>query len=409
MFNYPGVITRFLNDNERLIPGSERELPLVIEAKANKTHSFLREILQRYSTEIKHDIACYGAVLLRGFEIENEQQFEQTILAINGMRGIRDAFMAEEGRIPVLGAQYVLHTNAIYKTGGTLYLGGFHSENYYSTDVPSYINFCCLKPSSQGGETGLIHTQKVFEALNPNLQAKLESRAFFVKKWLLDEVADFYQQRPEKIEAICKANGLEIIGDGQHKFILLYKPNVFCHPETGKKSLQINLFELPTLNKALQRCFIKNYQGSNWRWHRRLWQLPQGLFHALEQSYLAVAPWFYDSKAALKTSKFKWKAFQASKKLPFFNQTSVGNCFDAAEVQTLAELLHKHYVSCLWQKGDVLMVDNRQVMHAGMPGKGPRLVRAMICNPLIMQYQASAPGILNCEERNDTIASQITA
>ena len=52
---------------------------------------------------------------------------------------------------------------------------------------------------------------------------------------------------------------------------------------------------------------------------------------------------------------------------------------------------------CLWKKGDILLVDNTQVVHAGMPGAGPRIVRAMSSNPLAMQYSFSPVGIYDCK------------
>ena len=66
----------------------------------------------------------------------------------------------------------------------------------------------------------------------------------------------------------------------------------------------------------------------------------------------------------------------------------------------LAKLIRTYYSSCLWKKGDILLVDNKKVMHAGMPGSGPRLVRAIICNPLDMHYSFSDLSIINCKDRD---------
>ncbi len=119
--------------------------------------------------------------------------FENAILSIEGLQGISEAFMSEHGRERVDNLKYVLHTNTIFKTGGTLYLGGFHSENYYIPDVPGFISFCCRKPSTMGGETGLINMEKVYEHLDDELKKKLENSAYFVEKWLVSDVADRYK------------------------------------------------------------------------------------------------------------------------------------------------------------------------------------------------------------------------
>ncbi|VEH31602.1 TauD/TfdA family dioxygenase [Legionella sainthelensi] len=175
---YQGVITRFLRKDERLILSEEEQMPLVIEADKSADLEFLHQFLKSYSPQIIQDMAQYGAVLLRGFNIDTEEQFENIILSIPEFRGISDAFMSENGRVHVGDLKYVLHTNSIYKTGGTLYLGGFHTENYYSTDVPSYLCFCCFQPSALGGETGLINTQKVYNHLSKELKEKLEKSSF---------------------------------------------------------------------------------------------------------------------------------------------------------------------------------------------------------------------------------------
>jgi hypothetical protein len=132
--NYTGVTTRFLRDDERLILSDEKEMTLVLEANASNDVPFLKQFIASHSTQIMADIAQYGAVLLRGFNIRSDEDFEQSVIQLKGFQGISDVFMSEEGRIHVNNCKYVLHTNAVYKTGGTLYLGGFHGENYYSPD-----------------------------------------------------------------------------------------------------------------------------------------------------------------------------------------------------------------------------------------------------------------------------------
>lgn len=403
MQQYQGVNVRFLRPDERLIQSDEKEMPLVLEAKDRKDIGFLKEFLSAHSEQIIADAAQYGAVLFRGFDIQSDQDFEQSVLSIQGLRGISEAFMSEHGRTHVGDLKYVLHTNSIYKTGGTLYLGGFHTENYYNPDVPGYISFCCQKPSTTGGETGLINMEKVYQHLSPQLQQKLERNTYFVAKWLVSDVAERYQTSPERIEEICRQFHLPVIGKGKNKLILMYKPSVFVHPITAKKALQINLFELPTLNKALRQEFMQDYAGSTWFWHRFIWRIPQGLFKIIENIYVFFASLFHSPSETMQIAMSHLKTFKASylqPGLPDFNQTKVGSCFDKNDVKALAKLMRSYYCSCLWKKGDIMFVDNRKVAHAGMPGAGPRTIRAMISNPISMGYAFAEPGYLNCEYRN---------
>lgn len=395
---YEGVTVRFLNKDERLVPTAESELPLVIEARDRKDVKFLQEFLDKNSAKLLEDCGKYGALLFRGFDIQTDRDFEHTLLKIKGLQGISDAFMAEHGRDKVGDLKYVLHTNSIYKTGGTLYLGGFHSENYYSPDVPGFISFCCLNPSTLGGETGLINLEHVYEKLDDKLKKKLESHAFFVTKWLVSDVAKRYHVDEATVETICRQYDLPIVGEGEDRLILLYKPSVFINPVTEKKALAINFFALPTLDDALRHHFLKNYQGKPWFWHRFVWRIPRTLFKSIENlSVFLIALW-HSPKELFQITSSNWKADKALKKL-HEKLPKVNSCFSESEIKQLADLMHDAYSSTLWHKGDILLVDNKKVAHAGMPGSGARLVRALITNPLQMKYSASQSGCLRCQDR----------
>ncbi|MBA2655946.1 MAG: TauD/TfdA family dioxygenase [Tatlockia sp.] len=410
MHNYAEVKTRFLRQDERLILSDDNDMPLVIEAKIATSPLFLQNFLRSNSTIILEDIVTYGAVLLRGFDINSDEDFEKTVLSIEGFRGISDAFMSEEGRTHVGNLNYVLHTNSVYKTGGTVYLGGFHSENYYSPDVPAYISFCCHKPSSVGGETGLVNMEKIYQHLDEKLKTKLKKNSFFVSKWLISDVAERYQISTDLIEKIGQHFGLPILAAGKDKFILMYKPNIFEHPETKKNAIQINLFELPSLNAELRKCFTKDYSEETWFWHRFFWKLPRPVLKIIEFFYIIFASFFSSPKNAIKILRSKLKTYLASRKLPAFDQRRVGQCFSKTDIKKLAQLIRSNYSSCLWKSGDILLVDNRKIMHAGMPGAGPRVVRAMICNPLDMNYSCLDAGKLICKNRQtDSIGACMAA
>ena len=232
---YPGVTTRFLRNDERFIVSKEDKMPLVIEAQEHQDIHFLQTLLEQNSEKVLKDITTYGAVLLRGFKLSSDADFEKSILSIRGFQGINEAFMSEEGRVPVGDLKYVLHTNAVYKTGGTLYLGGFHSENYYSPDVPTYICFCCQKPSERGGETGLINMQKIYPLLADGLKKQLEQQSCFVTKWLVTDVAARYQVSTDVVKSVAQQYGLPIVGEGKNSLLLMYKPNIFKHPINHRK------------------------------------------------------------------------------------------------------------------------------------------------------------------------------
>ena len=85
--HYEGVTTRFLREEERLITSLETEMPLVFEAKERADTQFLHAFLKANSENLMEDVAKYGALLFRGFEIQSDHDFENTILSIEGLHG----------------------------------------------------------------------------------------------------------------------------------------------------------------------------------------------------------------------------------------------------------------------------------------------------------------------------------
>ncbi|MEO7327750.1 MAG: hypothetical protein ABI193_04185, partial [Minicystis sp.] len=64
----------------------------------------------------------------------------------------------------------------------------------------------------------------------------------------------------------------------------------------------------------------------------------------------------------------------------------LGELLSSEDCVALAKAARKHCSVFTWKRGDVLLFDNLQVLHTGMPGLGPRELRVMMCNPIPMPY-----------------------
>ena len=102
--------TRFLRADERPFSSEEPETPFVIEPLHCSDGAFLSEFLSLESEQIICDLANYGALLLRGFQIESMTDFERQILAIRRTDAIDEVLMSEPGRMFVEGTRCVFHT-----------------------------------------------------------------------------------------------------------------------------------------------------------------------------------------------------------------------------------------------------------------------------------------------------------
>ena len=391
---------RYLQDKERNLPTLEKSIPLVLEPQTSADKISLKDILAGNSEQILKEISNNGAVLFRGFAIKSERDFEQAITSIKGMRCMNSYFMSELGRTLIEGTDFVFYTNKLKKTGGTLTFGGFHNENFNSTDVPRFICFFCIEKPLLGGETGLVDMAKVYEDLNQDLRNKLEPKTFHSHSWGATSISERYSISVDKIKEICSVFGLasETLPSGED-IILLYKPSLIENPDNNKTAFISNFtLEIPGLHSYLNNLFRQDYKGWKWIYHKLAWK----------HSFLI---WL--SKVKLKTlprriklailkrlhkpnNKVSRKASQAQR-----TPEKIATAFNREEMKLLAESMHKHFSSFTWKKGDILIVDNLQLAHGGMPGFGSRVIRALLCNPIKIDLSPNSSGRQAAKENID--------
>jgi Taurine catabolism dioxygenase TauD, TfdA family len=380
---YDDVIVRLLDPTERRVQTSETETPLVIAPRRSSSPQFLRDFLSSNSAQLTEDIARHGAILLRGFNVDSVAEFEQQVLSIRSMRAMCDMMLKEPGRTRVNGAKYVLHTNSLSKTGGTFDFGGFHNENYFSPDVPRYIAFFCVKPSWLGGETGLVNTARLFKDLPTVVQQKLEERSYLALQAPLATIAKREGFSEEDFERFCVSAGLPVISSEGTKRLAIFKPSVVHHPLTGERSLMINF--PGALGRNLYRpqmdVFLPDYSGWRWSIHRLFWKYPW------VPRFIRKVRRFLSRQ---KFSKAKANAVLPPKDLPL---PRVGSAFTPEDVDLVASATRRRYSSFLWKRGDILIIDNLKIAHGGMPGLGPRELRALLCNPVVLDCSRDALGL----------------
>ncbi len=350
---------------------SPREIPFVIhatEGRGGALHSFLAE----RSNHIMEKLAVHGAVLFRAFRIDSEPVFERAVLSINGMRAMDCYFMPEPGRTIVEGTKSVFNTNSLFKTGGSWGMTAIHTENYSSPDVPRFISFLCVKPSWIGGETGLVDMAQVYSELDDALKAKLEAKACCVRHIPVQSIVNRYQVSADAVRRICEQYGMPIVqSSGDEAQVLLCKPNVFDHPVTRIPALTANLhFEVKGLPAELNTIFRRRYTGWKWALHRFVWNHP------------GFARFITNSRKPPRKRP-------ASRPDP---QAKVGSIFSGEDAKNLARIIEKHFHAHGWRAGDILVVDNLQIAHTGLPGLGPRLLRVLLTNPMRMDLSMTSPG-----------------
>jgi alpha-ketoglutarate-dependent taurine dioxygenase len=405
------AVTRILDDSERPFPAIAQSLPLVFAARGAGSASALKAVARARSAEIREHMHRHGAVLLRGFPVESPQDFEQAMAELPFLRPMNRYFMSEPGRQLVPGTRHVFNTNSVARTGGGFVFGVFHAENYHSPDVPTYVSFCARKRSWLGSETCLVNMADVYAELPAALRHKLEAQPCAASIWPLSAIADRYGLEPDEAARRCSAAGLIVVADEGKRYVILTKPSVYRHPQTGRLSLQVNLFTtLPTFKGAALRQFLRHYTGPAWSLHRLVWRsrIDNPLFALGAATRLVVQPvearkFLREVLPELDRRTVGKRAFAAAlienvraflrndglhAVLARKGMPTLADLVSRDDIEALAAAIEKHASMFFWQKGDILIFDNQQLLHAGMPGFGPRELLAMFFNPLPLDRPA---------------------
>jgi alpha-ketoglutarate-dependent taurine dioxygenase len=389
------MIAREAREEERRYPTLDRDVPLVLEARAGRVSvsgslGALRDHLARREGAVMDLVYRHGAILLRGFPVASTRDFEETLLCLRSLRPMRGYFMAELGRVLVRGSTSVFHTNAFVKTGGSLYFGGFHSENYYSSDVPAFIAFCCFKAPWLGGETGIVHMARAYQELSETLKAKLEAEPSYAISWTLASIAGAYGVSEAAAEELCREVGFSIATIHGERRALLEKPNVVVHPVTGRPSLHLNVSaEIRGVDEHLRRRMSSAFDGPEWTLHRLGWRYPKA-GSAVESIYRVVDVLHKPKVMSELVSEYVIEPFKARRRAASSPSAPppprAGRLLDEADVRALAEAMGRHTSLFTWRPGDILLLDNLQMLHNGMPGLGARHIEAALFNPIPMRW-----------------------
>ena len=199
---------------------------------------------------------------------------------------------------------------------------------------PSHLFFYCDVPSSEGGETPLCLSNVVYEQLN-------NERPDYVRK-LITKGVKYTRILPEDDDS------LSAIGRGWKSTFL-----------TEDKRI------------AEQRCIA---HGGSFEW------LPNGNLKTVSKILSPVRldertgkhTWFNSIVAAY----FGWKDSRndSSKAVTYGDDTPL----DPEDVDRTQQVLNENSVAFKWEKGDVVLVDNRQTLHARTTFVPPRRILAAL-------------------------------
>lgn len=306
---------------------------LCIEASSIEDKNF--EALLAWSLEnkdfIEYKLLKHGAVLFRGFAVNNSKRIKDYVQLIFG-----NSSGYVDGNSPRSTVDDGVYTSTEYPAAQTITL---HNELSYSHMWPKKLLFCCCTAPKKYGETPILDGRQLLKQLDENiLSALVDKKIMYIrnlhggkglgqswqntfesqdKAW----VESYLQQDPE-CEFRWKNDSL---------YLKQIRPAIVQHPISGEWVWfnQVDQFHLSSLGDIYYQEFKKVYAG--------------------KEDALPIHACFGDGTPI----KEEW--------IEKIRQTCLQESFRFP-----------------WQKGDLLIIDNMLTMHGRMPFEGDRKILVSI-------------------------------
>ena len=203
---------------ERAFEGGER-VPLVVQPRGRATVEALAELVAGYRHELRERLAWRGAVLFRGFSVDDPDRLARVVHAFSDAPTL--AYVG--GDTPRTRLREGVYTSTEAPAGVPIPL---HSEMSYLPRHPRHLFFACASEPSRGGESTLADTRAVLAGIEPAVRDLfLERGVRYIQVMrgkslaydLLEHVAAaskswmqvFETDRRDEVEAACDELGLE--------------------------------------------------------------------------------------------------------------------------------------------------------------------------------------------------------
>jgi len=333
---------------------ARRGLPLVVRPRDERRAEWLAEWLQAQRPWVEAQLLEHGAILLRGFAIDDALAFESIARAIDP--ALKNHYLGTSPRDALTSHVFSASELPPY------YPIPQHCEMSFVAHPPRRLFFCALVPNtSPGGETPLVDFARVAEDLDPAVRARFETRGVRnIRNYAAPGTRrrDLWQLKPWNdmfgttdraiVEQKCRDNGFEWQwGDGGALRLLGTQPAFAPHPTTGTPVWfnHTQVFHLSAAADELRRV------------GRRPGQLPSAVLARLVALVTAVKSRTVDPEA-----------------LPMHCTYGDGSPIPDADMHAVRDAIWANLVAYRWQRGDVVAIDNRRIAHGRMPYRGARKI-----------------------------------
>lgn len=318
-------------DTPEKTPADFERLPRLIRAgdeALGATDQGLAEWIQEHRDRVDELLRTHGALLFRGFGISSPGSFRR--LARDFAAGKLESYV--DGNSPRTRLTKGVYTSTEYPAQ---YFISLHNELSYSHRWPAVLLFCCITAPRSGGETVIVDSRRLLEAIDPDVVDTFREKGIrYIRN--LHSGQGFGPSWQDTFETTDRAEVEEFLSGSEAEFewldeetlrIVHTRDATAVHPETGEEVWfnQADQFHPSTHPEEVYASLMSLYEGREDR-------LPQ--------------------------------------EVRFGDGTPIDvEMLDHIRRTTLREIVYFP-----WQEGDVMVVDNMLVAHGRAPFEGPRKI-----------------------------------
>ncbi|HLP21065.1 MAG TPA: TauD/TfdA family dioxygenase [Chitinophagales bacterium] len=339
---------------------NDQQLPLIIEPNGNgNSKQELLKWLAANKASMDEKFIRHGAVLFRGFEINNPNDFEDLAVVVDPK--LEHSYYGTSPRNMVKGTKYIFTASE---------LPGYypimqHCEMSYVKNPPVNIFFYCHVEPEYGGESPICNFRKVYADLDPKIRAEFDKKGvitvrnysgldggskfnlFELKKW--NEI--FNTTDKAEVEKQCREQEIEFEWMPGGNLRLLHRtPAAINHPVTKEKVWFNHLQVFHPHGADVEYSYIHQHQqrGKTFFW----------------KVFLSLM---------VKLKSVTTKPIDQSMNVLFGDGTPIPDSY----VEHLEEVIWKNLVILPWKQNDVIAVDNFSTAHGRLPYEGKREI--LVC------------------------------
>ena len=311
--------SRTLVRTDEIAPGEP--LPLVVQPEVRDVD--LADWATKNRDFVESELRSRGGLLFRGFNTRSVADFESFTKAL-----FSQMLEYHERSTPRTEVSKNIYTSTEYPPEQSIAL---HNEFSYARSWPMRISFFCVEAPSQGGQTPIADSRKVYRLIDPEIRDRfIGKQVQYVRNYGstidLPWQTVFQTSDKQEVEDYCRKAPIECEWqDGDRLRTRQVRRATAVHPVTGEVVWfnQAHLFHISNLEADIRRSLVETFADGD---------LPRNAYYG--------------------------------------DGTVIGD----QELEEIREAYRKASVIFAWREGDLLLLDNMLVAHGRFPYQGPRRI-----------------------------------